>query len=63
MSREESAEKQRPLLICLKHNEAESLLLFQSYLLQDNSQYSDEFTVPDRTKVKKKHKKLVEEPK
>ena len=33
-----SAEKQRPLLICLKHDVGKSLPLPQSYLLQGNSQ-------------------------
>ena len=57
-----SAEKQRPLLICLKHDADKSLLLSQSYLLRGNSQYGDIFIVPDRTKFeRKKHKKLVEE--
>ena len=36
--------------------------LSHMYLLQGNSQYSDIFIVPDRTKFeRKKHKKLVEE--
>ena len=57
-----STEKQRPLLICLKHNEAKSLLLFQSYLLQGNRQYSDKFIAPDTTEfTREKYKKLVEE--
>ena len=60
--REKSVEKQRPLLICLKHDADKSLLLSQSYLLRGNSQYSDIFIVPDRTKFEReKHKKLVEE--
>ena len=57
-----SAEKQRPLLRCLKHDADESLLFSQLYLLRGNNQYSDVFIVPDRTKFeRKKHKKLVKE--
>ena len=61
-SREKSTGKHRPLLICLKHDEDKSLILSQSYLLRRNSQYSDVFMAPDRTKFEReKHKKLGEE--
>ena len=57
-----STGKHRPLLICLKHDEDKSLILSQSYPLRRNSQYSDVFMAPDRTKFEReKHKKLVEE--
>ena len=57
-----STDKQRPLLISLKHDEDKSLLLSQSYLLRRNSQHSNVFMAPDRTKFEReKHKKLVEE--
>ena len=57
-----STDKQRPLLISLKHDEDKSLLLLQSYLLRRNSQHSNVFMAPDRTKFEReKHKKLVEE--
>ena len=62
MFREKSTDKQRPLLISLKHDEDISLLLLQSYLLRHNSQHSNVFVAPDRTKFEReKHKKLVEE--
>ena len=49
-------------MISLKHDEDKSLLLSQSYLLRRNSQYSNVFMAPDRTKYEReKHKKLVEE--
>ena len=49
-------------LLCFKHDEDKSLILSQSYLLHRNSQYSDVFMAPDRTKFEReKHKNVVEE--
>ena len=56
------ADKHRPMLLSLEHDEDKSLLLSCSHLIRRNDLYKNVFLAPDRTRFEReKHKKLVEE--